>query len=165
MRAAALRRQRGFTLVEVMAVIVLAAIVGFGLIGFYLNSQATWIDASSQAMAQRDGTLILETITDLSRPWSEAVVEPVGGGNDRLIIRDALLEKERFYWDSGDSLLHHSKDGAATGPAMVNSRVERFAASIDSTGRLVSIDSLRVVSTTGRQVRLATAFVLYNRAP
>jgi len=160
------RRQRGFTLAEVMVVMVLAGIVSFGMVGFYLNSQATWIDASSQAMAQRDGTLIIETMADRCRRWARAEVQTVSGANDRLIVRDDTnAEKERFYWDPTDSLVHHTSNGAATGPALVDTQVERFSASVDAGGRLVFIDSLRVVSATGRRVQLSTAFALYNSSP
>jgi prepilin-type N-terminal cleavage/methylation domain-containing protein len=154
---------RGFTLVEVMAVVVLAAVIGFGLIGFYLNSQATWLDASSQTLAQQDATLILETVVDRSRPWARAEVAIVSGANHRLIVRDeGDVEKERFYWEPADSLVHHTQNGAALGPAIVGTKVERFSVSLDPTGRLVSIDSLRVVSATGRRVQLSTSFLLYN---
>lgn len=159
-------RQRGFTLVEVMAVVVIAAVIGFGLIGFYLNSQGTWIDASAQAMAQRDATLIVETIVSRSRPWARAEVAAVSGPNDRLIVRDdSNVEKERFYWDPADSLVHHSVNGAATGPRLVDTQVDCFSASVDSGGRLVLIDSLRVVSANGRTVQLSTAFMLNNFVP
>ena len=49
---------RGFTLTEVMIVIVLAGVVTLGLVTFYLNSQAWWTEASTQVLAQRDATLL-----------------------------------------------------------------------------------------------------------
>jgi prepilin-type N-terminal cleavage/methylation domain-containing protein len=160
------KRQSGFTLAEVMVVVVLAAVVGFGMVGFYLNSQATWIDASTQVMAQRDATLIVQTMGDRCRPWARAEVTSVSGPNDRLIVRDAgNVEKERFYWDPTDSLVHHTSNGAATGPGLVDTKVERFSLSVDASGRLVLLDSLRVISANGRRVRLSTAFALNNSSP
>jgi prepilin-type N-terminal cleavage/methylation domain-containing protein len=158
--------QRGFTLAEVMAVMVIAAVISFGLVGFYLNSQATWVDASSQAMAQRDATLIVETIANRCRPWARAEVQVASGLNDRLIVRDDTnAEQERFYWDPADSLVHHSVNGAATGPEVVDTRVERFSVRIDPSGKLVFIDTLRVMSANGHTVQLSTGFALQNYAP
>ena len=159
-------RERGFTLAEVMAVMVIAAVITFGMVGFYLNSQGTWIDASSQAMAQRDATLILETVAERCRPWARAEVQAVSGANDLLIVRDeSNVEKVRVYWDPADSLVHQSVNGAASGPEIVDTRVERFSASIDPSGKLVFIDTLRVLSANRHTVQLSTAFALKNYAP
>src|SRR5262249_37558194 len=53
---------RGFTLTEVMVVTVLAGVVTLGLITFYLNSQIMWTESSTQVLAQRDGTALLEAM-------------------------------------------------------------------------------------------------------
>ena len=59
--------ERGITLTELTIVMALAALVTVGLMTFYLNSQGVWLDGSSQALTQRDATLVLERITRQTR--------------------------------------------------------------------------------------------------
>jgi type II secretory pathway pseudopilin PulG len=160
-----LRSERGLSLMEVTVVIVLAAVMTLGLLGFYLNSQATWVDASSQAMAQRDATLLLETLTAQVRGAAAAeVYDSPDGQHQGLILRNRnLVEIRRFWWNGADSLVHEAWGDGAANPlgAPVPSRIERFQLSV--TDSLVHLDSLVVVSANGDRVPLSSTMAFYNR--
>ena len=156
--------QRGFTFMEVTIVMVLAGVVTLGLVGFYLNSQALWIDGSAQALAQRDGTTLVESISAKTRGAATAGVFPMppDGLNHQLILWDGNGDEIcQFLWDASDSLVHQHEGGADKGP-IVPSIVERFSLSVDPTLPLVHLDSLRVRSSAGRRVALSSAFALHN---
>ncbi len=157
------RDQRGITLVEVTVVGVLAVIVMLALTGFYINSQATWIDASSQAVAQREASFILETIVDSVHVANSADVSTPG----TLILRDVqdpvtlvYPEKCRFWFNVADSLVHIGKGGTTDYGPVGMTRILRFDVTTD--GKMVKILALEVRSPTGRTIRLSTNAAFYN---
>ena len=54
--------ERGLTLTELTIVGVLACLVMLGLVGFYMSSQGVWMDASAQAITQREATSVIDEI-------------------------------------------------------------------------------------------------------
>jgi Tfp pilus assembly protein PilW len=154
----------GLTLVEVTIVMVLATLVMMGMISFYISSQSTWIASSTQALAQRDATLLIETISDRVRAASLAEVQDDPDSlHQCLILRDQdLNEFWRFWWT--DSLVHQGRgvNGADEnrGP-VVASRVTRFQ--LDTLTRLVEIRLVELRAGDGRLVRMSSAAALYNR--
>jgi prepilin-type N-terminal cleavage/methylation domain-containing protein len=97
---------RGFTLTEITVVIVLAGVVTLGLVGFYLNSQAMWMDASTQALAQRDATSILEFMRQRGHGAASAVWD---ASNHKVTFYDDRCHQEldSFAWNATDSLVYH----------------------------------------------------------
>jgi len=155
---------RGFTLTEVTVVIVLAAVVTLGLVTFYLNSQAMWTDASTQALAQRDATSILEAMRQRGHVAALAVWnEPI---HKVTFYDNTLQELDSFFWDqAGDSLMHHGGPSDPLGRAIAPTVVERFAVSTDPNPNygLVTVDTLRVRSTSGVRVTMSTTIGLFNQ--
>jgi prepilin-type N-terminal cleavage/methylation domain-containing protein len=156
-------RQRGVTLIEVSIVMALATMVVMGLLAFYLNSQNTWTDGSAQAMAQRDGTLLVGAITESARAAFSAEVQDSPDSLHRTLIlrRPDGDEFWRFWWDPGDSLVHQGPgNGQDRGP-VVASRVVRFVA--DTLTRMVDIRLVELRAGDGQVVRISSAAALYNR--
>jgi hypothetical protein len=158
--------EAGITLTEITIVFVLASLVMTGLLAFYLNSQAVWVDGSTQAIAQREVTLVLNAVSARARRATGATVT---ANPDLQHVQIALKmpgappESTYFYWWSpADSLVHegYRNLNQDRGP-MIMSRVECFAASADSF--LLSIDSLRVHSSSGAHITLNTAAAFENR--
>ena len=58
---------RGLTLTEVAVVMILGTMIMAGLVGFYLSSQGLWLDASTQAITQREATLVAAAMRDSIR--------------------------------------------------------------------------------------------------
>ncbi|MBI1797094.1 MAG: type II secretion system protein [Candidatus Eisenbacteria bacterium] len=162
-------RASGFTLIEVMVVMILAGVVTLGLVGFYLNSQSTWIDGSSQALAQRDATTILESIA--SRADSAASVQLTAVPPDTVLEFyrvGSALPYYGFRWGQGageDSLLHQGPGSCNPdqGP-VVPSVVERFSVTLDANPKVpvLHVASLRVRSATGQVVEVSSSFALRN---
>ena len=159
--------QRGITLMEIVIVVALAGIVTLGLVGFYLQSQSMWLDASTQALAQRDATGLVEFIRSRASSAASALVAPVPPDslNFVLTLYDATNnETDRFAWSGTDSLVHHFEAGLDKG-AVGSAIVERFYVTVDPQLPLVRLDTLRVRSTSGERVKIASAFALYNGTP
>ena len=161
-----MERSRGFTLAEVVTVMALAAVVTLGIVGFYLESQSTWIDASSQALAQRDATIIVESISNRAREASDAWVTPCGSdslNSEAHFYAPDGSEIVRFFWSPADSLVHYAERGGPDRGPIVPTVVERFSLSYVSPLGVVLLDSLRVRDTSGQRVALSSTFGLYNK--
>jgi prepilin-type N-terminal cleavage/methylation domain-containing protein len=160
--------QRGLTLTEVAIVLTIASIVLTGLVIFYLNSQALWVDGSSQAIAQREVTLVLDAIT--RRTHRAAMALPAGTPTTSLRLFTTTLgtEPESTYalWVAGDSLLHIGYPESVIaarqdlGP-LIQSKIERF--DVRTNGNMVFVDELRVHSAEGARISMSTRAMMMNR--
>jgi Tfp pilus assembly protein PilW len=148
----------GMTLVEVTVVMLIAALVMVGLIGFYLNAQTGWIDASMQALGQREATLVLETLGRDVRAASsaEAAISPPS-----LILRDFGGTETVRYELRPDSSLHRITPAGGDGGPMGSARITRFEVSTSES--LVHLRALAVLSPRGGPTTLSTRWALYNR--
>jgi Tfp pilus assembly protein PilW len=156
--------ESGLTLTEVTIVAVIGLLVLLGLGGFYLNSQATWLDASSKAITQREATLVSEAITDSIRRCGSATAIPfpdADHGQVALCNWGETTPHWYFWWDSRDSLIHQGANPATgdRGP-MHSSRAERFRVVLNDSA-LVEI-ALRLRAATGQRVDLSTSSLLRN---
>jgi Tfp pilus assembly protein PilV len=150
--------ERGLTLIEVTIVGVLAAIVMLALTGFYINSQGTWMDASSQAVTQREGSLILATIADSVHASASATVV-----SQTLVLQDTSgTERCRFWLEPGDSLIHSgSGDPSVDHGPMVRSVAVRFDVAQDTS--IVRVNALSLRTASGRIITLSGGAAFYNR--
>jgi prepilin-type N-terminal cleavage/methylation domain-containing protein len=155
---------RGFTLTEVMVVMVIAGMVTLGLVGFYLSSQATWMDASSQALAQRDATALVEAIATRARGATSAAIN-FSAPDSILTFYGSDLDRYpySFWLSQADSLVHSGLgEGAVDEGPVVPSLVERFSVGLDGSLPVVHLGMLQVRSETGERVQMESAFTLYN---
>lgn len=154
---------RGFTLTEVLVVMALAGMVTLGLVGFYLNSQATWMDASSQALAQRDASGLVETMATHARGASSAAINFSAPDSVLTFYGPGEGYPYSFWWSHADSLVHSGLgEGAVDEGPVIPSLVERFSLGLDGTLPLVHLGLLQVRSETGVRVQMESAFNLYN---
>jgi prepilin-type N-terminal cleavage/methylation domain-containing protein len=158
-------RQAGFTLMELTVVVTMAGVVTLGLVAFYLQSQMLWMDASTQALAQRDATTIIEAMREKAETAASVDIQPAGGGNSVVVFLDKDSDElGRFFWSPADSLVHYALSSTPAddkGP-IAPTRVERFALSALPNAAFLKLDSLRVRSTTGQVVQLSSGMALYN---
>jgi prepilin-type N-terminal cleavage/methylation domain-containing protein len=154
----------GMTLTEVMIVTALAALVMLGLVSFYMTSQAVWMEGSSQAITQRDATLLVTAITDSVRRAAKATV---GNYNGQQILylcvdRNPTTTPFRcFYWR--DSRVYSGSDQPGHDEHLVVvSPVSRFQLDTDDT-TYVRMNLIELPTSKGPPVRLASAAALYNR--
>lgn len=159
------RGQRGLTLTEVAVTMILGTMIMAGLVGFYLSSQGVWLDASTQAITQREAALVTAAMRDSIRTSAFAVVSPVPDAlHEQLALYrhpGDLVPSYYFWWSASDSLLYAgtSLGGPAAGP-MIVSRVERFQGV--ATPFTVRMD-LRLRSASGDAVESGAFAVLQNR--
>jgi prepilin-type N-terminal cleavage/methylation domain-containing protein len=160
------RGQHGLTFVELTVVMAIASIVTIGLVSFYLNSQVTWMEGSTQALAQREGTLVLDEMTRRARHANFVDVQP---DPDTLHHRVTFVHPGgtiyAFYWSSSDSLIHSGfKDPGGEfvelGPLVsYPSTVFRLARE----DNLFEMRELALLLPSGQVVTTAGAAALYNR--
>jgi Tfp pilus assembly protein PilW len=159
------RDQAGLTLTEVTVVMIIGTMIMAALVGFYLASQGLWLDASTQAITQREASLVASAIRDSVRSAGDAQAFSVP---DPLHQQLALFRRAGdtdpcyyFWWNPSDSLIHAGPTigGPGSGP-MVDSRAERFQV-VAIKGRAVRMD-LRLRSATGSAVEIGTLAVFMN---
>ena len=152
--------QRGVTLTEMMVVIVIAGLVILGMTTFYFNAQSVWLDGSSQAITQREATLVVDTIRDSMYRAVDVQVPQ----SDRLFMYSADDPLNSFFavWlEPSDSLLHYGRDMTDDRGPLVQSRVARFeVADLDS---LVELTILQLNTGTDQQVQVSSRFDMPNQ--
>jgi prepilin-type N-terminal cleavage/methylation domain-containing protein len=158
------RSQRGLTLTELVIVMTLAAMVTVGLVTFYLNSQGMWVDASTQALVQRDATLLVETLSKRVHMATSAQVinDPDSLHQTLFLFNYDPQMNSRFYWDPTDGLIHYDigDPWIPHGP-VVGSRVDRFQ--VDRNDTHVFLTRLRMGTNTGVPVELNSSMAFYNK--
>lgn len=156
--------ERGMTLTEVAVVMILGTMIMAGMVGFYLSSQGLWLDASTQAITQREASLVTAAIRDSVRKSAYAArsLSP-----DSLHQYLALFRKASdttpyycFWWNAGDSLLYSgiSVNDPASGP-MIVSHVERFQINLSD---LAVRSDLRLRTASGDAVESSAYAVMKN---
>ena len=156
--------ERGLTLTELTIVIVLAGLVTVGLVTFYFNSQATWVDGSTQVLTQRDATALLQAMTDSTRKAVKVVIfdSPDTLHQGLILLDGSDSEWARFWWHPGDSLIHRGAGSPTVdqGP-FVTSIAERFQ--LDADDAMVYVKLLQLRSANGQSVQLSSSMVIQNR--
>lgn len=160
------RDERGLTLTEVMIVAAIGLLVLLGLGGFYLNSQATWLDASSKTITQREATLVTEAIVDRVRTSNEVRVNLIPDAEHvQLELYNAPGAPAAawiFWFDPTDSLIHQGTSMVSDDRgAMHASKVTRFRVTAGDSA--LAVITLRLRAATGQQVELSTSALLRNR--
>jgi hypothetical protein len=135
-------------------------------VGFYMTSQAVWMEGSSQAITQRDATLLVAAMTENVRRAARAVTvdDPDMQHQTLYLYSDknaTTLPFRCYYWK--DSRVYFGSDQPRTGDTLVVvSPVDRFQlGTVDTT--LVLMDLIELPTSKGMPVRLASAAALYNR--
>jgi len=159
------RHERGLTLTEVAVTMILGTMIMAGLVGFYLSSQGLWLDTSTQAITQREASMVSAAMRDSIRKSGRAEVSPAP---DSLHEQLALFRKPGdlipyyyFWWSSSDSLLYSgtSIGDPASGP-MVVSHAERFQ--MNASAKAVRVD-MRLRTASGDAVESSAYAVMKNR--
>jgi Tfp pilus assembly protein PilV len=154
--------ERGLTLTEVTIVAAIGLLVLLGLGGFYLNSQSTWLDASSQSITQREATLVSEALADSIRASGSAIASDDGNPEHGRVQLFRYNETTPYwcYWWHADSLIHHGPNLATDRGAVLSSKAERFQ--VDADTSIVRV-ALRLRSATGQRVEVSTSTLMRNR--
>jgi len=103
-----MEKQKGFTLIEMMIVVALLAVLGYGIVTFFRNTFRVWWQTSQQIDAQQKARVAMDEMTRFIRqakPVTEIVVS-YGGGEDpnTWIIFTHIDGRKIQYYKSGDSL-------------------------------------------------------------
>lgn len=154
--------ERGLTLTEVTIVAAIGLLVLLGLGGFYLNSQATWLDASTQSITQREATNATEAIAEHARAAGSAIATPSPDADHQQIAFYALGSPNPdwcFWWDATDSLVHHGPNRADDRGAILASKAEILRFTVADH---VVQSELRLRSVTGDRVTVASSALMRN---
>jgi hypothetical protein len=154
--------ERGLTLTELTIVAAIASLVMLGLVGFYISSQQVWMDASTQAITQREASSVVEAIAQRvhGAARAEVIVGPTGNCHLDLYDYGSSNPDWSFWWDEADSLILEGPN-PASGKAIETSKVERFE--VDRTTRAVELTLLRLRSAEGEPVEMSSTIAFQNR--
>jgi Tfp pilus assembly protein FimT len=162
--------ERGLTLTELTIVGVLACLVMLGIVGFYINSQAVWMDSSAQAITQREATSVIEEISSRVHGAASVDVDCSGDINHCVLqLYDSGSNPTwAFWWDNADSLLHEGIDPTpANDRGAMESSVAEYFQVTESAGsapgsRIVDIGLLQLRSAQGSRIQMSTRAALQN---
>lgn len=103
-----MEKQKGFTLIELMVVVALLAILGYGIVRFFTSTFRIWWQASQQIDAQQKARIAMDEMTRSirqARPVTEIVVSEQGGEDaNTMIIFTHIDGRQISYYKSGESL-------------------------------------------------------------
>ena len=103
-----MEKQKGFTLIELMIVVALLAVLGYGIMKFFSNTFRTWWQTSQQIDAQQKARTAMDEMTRFirqTRPVTGIVVgEQVGEDDNTMITFTHIDGRQISYYQSGDSL-------------------------------------------------------------
>lgn len=155
--------ERGLTLTELVIVGLLAMMVMMALTAFYISSQQVWMDGSTQAMAQRDGSLLVETLRRRVHEAQQAsvVTNMPDSLHDQLSLQYASGNpiSVDFRWNSGDQRVHLIENGSTDRGAIADTPVSRFRlTTLNAT--MVELTQLQLRTANGDSVSLTSRFVL-----
>ena len=157
----ALDNERGLTLTELTVVGVLATMVMAGLTAFYIGSQAMWIGGSTQALAQRDATLLVDAMSRKVHEAKLATVTPTDANHDQLSLSYADSHSVDFLWKASDQRVHLLVNAEDRGP-VGDTPVPFFRlTTIDSSMVELSLAQLRTAN--GDTVNISSRFTLLGR--
>lgn len=159
-------RERGLTLTELTIIGILATIVMLALTGFYFSSQQLWMDGSTQAMAQRDATILVDAIRARAHEADDALVEVGKPDADHDALTLAFANHDTtvtFQYDPADTRMHLYYNGVDDMGPVIFSPVKRFHVSY--TSPLIDMPDLDIRSANGDSVQMSTTFALLGKGP
>ena len=159
--------EAGLTLVELTIVFVLATLVMVGLVSFYLSSQATWLDGSTEAQTQREATLLIDAMAARVRASAKAIVEDYPDPFHQMLSlyspSDTLNASYVFWWDPKDSHVYGgSSVGAQDAIALTTAPTDSFRLE-QINASLVELSWLQLRAGTSPVIVSGALFALYNR--
>lgn len=103
-----MEKQKGFTLIEMMIVVALLGILGYGVVTFFTNTFRTWWQTSQQIDAQQKARVAMDEMTRFirqARPVVNIVVgQQAGEPANTMITFPHIDGRQISYYQSGDSL-------------------------------------------------------------
>jgi len=101
-------KQKGFTLIELMVVVALLGILGYGIVKFFTGTFRVWWQASQQIDAQQKARAAMDEMTKFIRqasPVTGIAVSQQAGEDLNTMITFTHIDRRQFqYYQSGDSL-------------------------------------------------------------
>ncbi len=106
-----MEKQKGFTLIEMMIVVALLGILGYGIVTFFTNTFRTWWQTSQQIDAQQKARIAMDEMTRFIRQARPVTTIVVGQPNTMITFN--IDGRQMRYFQAGGSL-RRMVDGVTT---------------------------------------------------
>jgi Tfp pilus assembly protein PilW len=108
------RRERGYTLVEVIIAGLLGAFVLLSTEVAWWNATQTVVRGTSELDLARDAGFVLDSVIDVARSSASFTVANYGSKTANLVVLTGTggTEVARFYWNPTDNKVYYGKNGA-----------------------------------------------------
>ena len=137
-----MEKQKGFTLIELMVVVALLAVLGYGIVTFFTNTFKVWWQASQQIEAQQKARVAMDEMTRFirqARPVTEIVVGQQAGEEANTMITFTHIDGRRMsYFQSDDSLRRWVVNSATTD--VITEGLDSIYFVLDSTNSPTQVD-------------------------
>ena len=80
------KNQKGFSLIEMMVVVVILGLIVLGLVTFFTGGAKSWVAGQSQLTAQRNARQAMDRMVREIREGNNFTINPSGPSNDSVTI-------------------------------------------------------------------------------
>jgi prepilin-type N-terminal cleavage/methylation domain-containing protein len=102
-----MEKEKGFTLIELMVVVALLGILGYGIVKFFTGTFRVWWQTGQQINAQQKARTAMDEMTRFIRQASPATIvvgAQAGEDANTMITFTHIDGRQISYYKSGDSL-------------------------------------------------------------
>lgn len=119
-------KKKGFTLIELIAVMFIGTILGSLIISLYLSSNRMLVTSSTESILQDEGRIVLDAIENDLKVAKKDTIKKLPSGDFGVTFQDSSGKIFSYVADLGNKKLSKTKDNPGVEIATPTSNLETF---------------------------------------